>query len=148
MEGISVVPTDYEWYTPSYEKLLTHKLLRTDWRVQSIDELQFRDGNATPGANMLRKMLCMVFPPAACFLNTALVPTGSVRMMEDGRAARIRFSRLAWVEARRPRILGHVLPHFSQESFAVGRWQEGRLEHLQRRLLDCGCATGVCWPRD
>jgi len=83
MEGISVVPTDYEWYTPSYEKLLTHKLLRTDWRVQSIDELQFRDGNATPGANMLRKMLCMVFPPAACFLNTALVPTGSVRMMED-----------------------------------------------------------------
>jgi regulator of protease activity HflC (stomatin/prohibitin superfamily) len=73
------------WDSPSYERLLSHDLLRTDWRKASFAELDFLDGNATPGANVLRRLATFAFPPAALCLNTAEVAAGSVRKLTDGR---------------------------------------------------------------
>ena len=75
----------HDWDSPAYERLLKHGLLRTDWRKSNIDELEFKPGNATPGANVLRRLACIAFPPASCFLKTVEVPAGTVVKMQNGR---------------------------------------------------------------
>jgi len=75
----------HPWDSPAYERLLKHGLLRTDWRKCDMSELEFKDGNATPGANVVRRAACLLFPPASCFLNTVEVPAGCVRKMQNGR---------------------------------------------------------------
>ena len=73
-----------DWDSPAYEVLKQHKLLRTDWRVPSVTELEFLEGNTTPGANCLRTFAC-----GGCLLRPcckmAEVPAGAVRKLEDGR---------------------------------------------------------------
>uniref|UniRef100_A0A7S3B848 Band 7 domain-containing protein n=1 Tax=Haptolina ericina TaxID=156174 RepID=A0A7S3B848_9EUKA len=83
--GTNVEHKEHVWDSPAYERLLEHGLLRTDWRKPSVDALEFKDGNATPGGNVFRRLACIAFPPAGYFLNTVEVPAGCVRKMQNGR---------------------------------------------------------------
>ena len=73
-----------DWDSPAYEVLKRHNLLRSDWRVSSVDELNILPGNTTPGLNCLRNLAC-----GCCLLKPcckmAEVPAGAVRKLEDGR---------------------------------------------------------------
>lgn len=71
------------WESPAYTELAANGLLRSDWRKTSIEELDFRAGNATPGANCLFKCIPLFwFCP---LLHTAEVQAGSIRKFDDGR---------------------------------------------------------------
>jgi regulator of protease activity HflC (stomatin/prohibitin superfamily) len=78
------------WDSPAYAELKRNKLLRTDWRVNSMTELNIRHGNTTPGANALRKLAAFCGLPCCgpCILGScckmAEVPSGSVLKAEDG----------------------------------------------------------------
>jgi len=56
--------------------------------VKTYDELRLKMGNSSPEKVCLYRALAWLCPPCwwmNCFLKTAEVPAGSVRMMEDGR---------------------------------------------------------------
>jgi len=72
----------HPWDSPAYEELMRHNKLRDDWRKQSYDELDIREGNSTPCIN---SALCCICLGGFGLFKTAEVPAGSVRMMEDGR---------------------------------------------------------------
>lgn len=73
----------HHWDSPAYDVLTKHNLVRLDWRVANVDELQFLEGNTTPAANCLRSLAC-----GCCFFKPcckmAEVPAGTLRKMEDG----------------------------------------------------------------
>lgn len=72
-----------EWDSPAYEVLKQHSLLREDWRVSDVSQLDFLEGNTTPLANCCRGIL-MPCGGCMCF-KMAEVPSGAVRKLEDGR---------------------------------------------------------------
>lgn len=77
----------HSWDSPAYEALSRSNLIRTDWRVESYEQLVLKHGNSTPLRNMCWRA-ASILPPCwwlNCCLKTAEVPAGSVRMMEDGR---------------------------------------------------------------
>jgi len=76
------------WDSPAYEALNKHNLMRTDWRVSTYDQLRLKMGNSSPEKVLGYRALACLCPPCwwmNCFLKTAEVPAGSVRLMEDGR---------------------------------------------------------------
>jgi len=77
----------HSWDSPAYEVLNRYHLMRTDWRVNSYEQLDVKHGNSTPGKNCLLKALSLLPPcwPMMCCMKTAEVPAGSVCKMEDGR---------------------------------------------------------------
>jgi len=76
---------DHVWESPAYERLASHGLLRSDWHKPSIESLDFREGNTTPGKNLMRKLGTALFFPARAWLNTAEVPAGTIKAMQNGR---------------------------------------------------------------
>lgn len=77
----------HPWDSPAYEALNRYRLMRTDWRVDSYEQLRVKMGNSSPLSNCLLKGLALL-PPCwwmNCCLKTAEVPSGSVLKMEDGR---------------------------------------------------------------
>ena len=71
------------WDSPAYEALNKHNLMRTDWRVKTYDELRLKMGNSSPEKVCLYRALAWLCPPCwwmNCFLKTAEVPAGSVRV--------------------------------------------------------------------
>lgn len=85
--GDNCSPPSHGWDSPAYEVLVKHGLMRSNWRVDSYDQLDVMSGNSTPMQNCLWRAFTMVPPfwPLGCFLKTAEVPSGSVMKMEDGR---------------------------------------------------------------
>jgi len=73
----------HDWDSPAYEVLTKHNLIRLDWRVAGVEELQFLEGNTTPTANCLRSLACGCCLFRAC-CKMAEVPAGTLRKMEDG----------------------------------------------------------------
>lgn len=73
------------WDSPAYDRLLAHGLLRSDWRKPNFDALDFRDGNATPSGNLVRKIGVTLCPFAAPWLKTTEIPAGSIKKMHNGR---------------------------------------------------------------
>ena len=76
---------DHVWESPAYERLASHGLLRSDWHKPSLASLDFREGNTTPGKNLMRKVGTTLFPPAGAWLNTTQVPAGTIKTMQNGR---------------------------------------------------------------
>jgi len=77
-------PAKPVWDSPAYAVLLEHNLVRLDWRVSGVEELDFLEGNTTPTLNCLRSFAC-----GACCLRPcckmAEVQAGSLRKMQDGK---------------------------------------------------------------
>lgn len=76
---------DHVWESPAYERLASHGLLRSDWHKPNLASLDFREGNTTPLKNLMRKCGTALFPPAMAWLNTAEVPAGTIKCMQNGR---------------------------------------------------------------
>jgi len=76
---------EHHWDSPAYERLLAHGLLRDDWRKPNFESLDFKDGNATPAGNLVRKALAGLFVVPSFGLKTAEIPAGSLKKMHDGR---------------------------------------------------------------
>ena len=70
---------------PRLAQLLAHGLLRDDWRKPNFESLDFKDGNATPAGNLVRKALAGLFVVPSFGLKTAEIPAGSLKKMHDGR---------------------------------------------------------------
>ena len=78
-------PSHHVWESPAYERLASHGLLRSDWHKPSVASLDFREGNTTPGKNLMRRAGTALCPPAGAWLNTTQVSAGTIKTMQNGR---------------------------------------------------------------
>jgi hypothetical protein len=70
--------------SPCYEILNTHKLLTTEYRVSSVDELALSEPNSSRAKNsILESLLCLTC--TRCFYNGFEVPNGTIKKVYDGR---------------------------------------------------------------
>ena len=158
-----------DWDSPAYEALKKHGLLRTDWRVSNVEELDIMPGNTTPGDNCRRRLAC-----GGCLLlpwcKMAEVPAGAVRKLEDGRGgfaflgnrgpnkvSRAHLSPLTHLSSLAPLstpafdmlcegralLLRPVLPDRWEEHRAQLEARERWPHHPKRRPMDCDHPAGL-----